>query len=212
MITHKPQLWFSFNKPINPIYDILLQNPLLMKLDLWYMFVNALIHKTQLRYPFFRAIFTHKPNYGILFCKAPFTHKTQLWYTFCKAPFTHKTQLSYPANKLYWQIPIMLPYTWKWNPSLTKTQLWLEFSKAHLLLSQNPIPVSFCFSHYWHKPNYDILLPKPIYLQVHPITVLQSLTLQRFYYFKPKIERPVESEGNLHLCVKSSNFKTKVTD
>jgi hypothetical protein len=39
-------------------------------------------------------------------------------------------------------------------------------------------------------------LPKPIYLQVHPITVLQSLTLQRFYYFKPKIERPVESEGN----------------
>lgn len=147
MITHKPQLWFSFNKPINPIYDILLQIPLLMKLDLWYMFVNALIHKTQLRYPFFRAIFTHKPNYGILFCKSPFTHKTQLWYTFCKAPFTHKTQLSYPANKLYWQIPIMLPYTWKWNPSLTKTQLWLEFSKAHLLLSQNPIPVSFCFSH-----------------------------------------------------------------
>jgi hypothetical protein len=48
------------------------------------MFVNALIHKTQLRYTFFRAIFTHKPNYGILFAKLP---------------LLTKPQLSYPANK-----------------------------------------------------------------------------------------------------------------
>jgi len=150
----------SINKPINPIYDILLQNPLLMKLDLWYMFVNALIHKTQLRYTFFTAIFTHKPNYGILFAKLPLLTNPIMVYFFAKLPLLTKPNYHILQINFYWQIPIMLPYTWKWNPSLTKTQLWLEFSKAHLLLSQNPIPVSFCFSHYWHKPNYDILFAK----------------------------------------------------
>lgn len=156
MITHKPQLWFPLANPLTQFMTYFCKtHSLLNKLNLWYMFVNALLHKTQLRYTFSEPYLLTNPIMEYFFAKLPLLTKPN--YHILQRNFTDKS-------------PIMLPYTWKWNPSLTKTQLWLEFSQgpfitvtkpnscilfALAITDTNPIMISFCQSPFIHTstPN-----------------------------------------------------------
>ncbi len=184
----------SFSKPINPIYDILLQNPLLIKLNWWYMFVNALIHKTQLRYTFSEPYLLTNPimEYFLQSC------------LYSQNPIIISCKETLLANPNYVALHLEMKSITHKNPIMT----WI-FQGPFITLTKPNSCILFCFSHYWHKPNYDLLLPKPIYSQVHPITVFPKPDTPEILLLQTKDWKTRWEWRKLHLCVKSSNFKTK---
>lgn len=107
-----------------------------------------------------------------------FIHKTQLRYTFSEPYLLTNPIMEYVLqSSLYSQNPIIISCkeTLLTNPNYVALHLEMKSitHKNPIMTWIFPRPIyyshktqflyPFCFSHYWHKPNYDILLPKPIY-------------------------------------------------